>query len=64
MLYGDDEPSVGVSYSMRANVEFGKVGLMGITFLASSGDAVHYQVVMFVVKIMDILQHFQHQVLM
>ena len=34
-----DKPSVGFGYSMRANIEFGKVGLMGISFLASSGDA-------------------------
>ena len=37
MSYGGDEPSVGFAYSMRANVEFGKVGLMGISFFASSG---------------------------
>lgn len=39
MSYGGDEPSVGFGYTMRANIEFGKVGLMGVTFFASSGDA-------------------------
>lgn len=38
MSYGDDETSSGEAYCNRANTEFIKVGLAGVTFFASSGD--------------------------
>jgi len=37
--YGGDEYEFGYSYSVRINEEFGKLGLMGVTVLASSGDS-------------------------
>jgi len=38
MSYGGDEQSSGYSYCNRANIEFAKVGLYGVTSIASSGD--------------------------
>jgi len=38
MSYGGDEQSSGYAYCNRANIEFAKVGLFGVTALASSGD--------------------------
>jgi len=38
MSYGGDEQSNGYEYCSRANTEFAKVGLLGVTFFASSGD--------------------------
>lgn len=38
MSYGGDEQSNGWGYCNRANNEFAKVGLLGISFFASSGD--------------------------
>jgi len=38
MSYGGDEQSNGYSYCTRANIEFAKIGLSGVTALASSGD--------------------------
>lgn len=37
--YGGDEYEFGESYSVRINQEFGKLGLLGVTILASSGDS-------------------------
>jgi len=37
--YGGDEYEFGESYSVRINQEFGKLGLLGVTVLASSGDS-------------------------
>jgi tripeptidyl-peptidase-1 len=37
--YGGDEQSNGYSFCQRANIEFAKLGLYGVTALASSGDS-------------------------
>jgi len=37
--YGGDEYEFGEAYAVRINQEFGKLGLMGVTVLASSGDS-------------------------
>merc|ERR1712087_146247 len=37
--YGGDEYEFGEAYSMRINQEFGKLGLLGVSVLASSGDS-------------------------
>jgi len=37
--YGGDEYEFGEAYSVRINQEFGKLGLLGVTVLASSGDS-------------------------
>lgn len=37
--YGGDEYEMGQQYVERCNQEFGKLALMGITILASSGDS-------------------------
>jgi len=39
MSYGGDEQSSGYSYCNRANIEFAKISLAGVTLLASSGDS-------------------------
>jgi len=39
MSYGGDEQSNGYPYCNRANLEFAKIGLYGVTALASSGDS-------------------------
>jgi len=39
MSYGGDEQSNGYVYCSRANYEFAKIGLSGITAFASSGDS-------------------------
>ena len=36
--YGGDEQGNGWGYCNRANIEFGKVSLLGVTFFVSSGD--------------------------
>ncbi|KAG9312225.1 peptidase S8/S53 domain-containing protein [Chiua virens] len=36
--YGDNEADVTLSYASRQCAEYGKLGLMGVTFLFSSGD--------------------------
>jgi len=36
--YADDEPTLGVDYMNRVNVEFQKAGAVGLTLLFSSGD--------------------------
>lgn len=38
MSYGGDEQGNGYEYCNRANTEFAKVGLLGVTFFASAGD--------------------------